>query len=164
MRAGRALKRSKTNSEIQAKKRNYDAMDLESGSSHLSLMRIFDQPKFSDLIVTVNDIDDISPPKQYYLHQAVVLTASKYLNILCAALPTEEGRKKLDSEIKDDNLELSQLGGLLEAAQIVQIEDFRTLILQTAVELVASKHGAHLSLGFMRVTRMKLKDCVAWQK
>ncbi|KAF3104980.1 hypothetical protein TWF102_002741 [Orbilia oligospora] len=157
MRAGRALKRSKTNSEIQAKKRNYDAMDLESGSSHLSLMRIFDQPKFSDLIVTVNDIDDISPPKQYYLHQAVVLTASKYLNILCAALPT-------DSEIKDDNLELSQLGGLLEAAQIVQIEDFRTLILQTAVELVASKHGAHLSLGFMRVTRMKLKDCVAWQK
>ncbi|KAF3176857.1 hypothetical protein EYR41_011882 [Orbilia oligospora] len=128
-------------------------------------MRIFDQPEFSDLIISVNDIDDISPPKQYYLHQAVVLTGSKYLSILCAALPTEEGRKKLsvdgwstptidrifrwmydDTEIKDDNLDLSRLGGLLEAAQIFQIEDFRTLIRQTAVELVASKHGAQLSL------------------
>ncbi|KAF3313527.1 hypothetical protein TWF173_005821 [Orbilia oligospora] len=51
-----------------------------------------------------------------------------------------------DTEIKDDNLGILQLRGLLEAAQVFQIDDFRKLILQAAVELVASKHGAHLSL------------------
>ncbi|EGX46042.1 hypothetical protein AOL_s00110g206 [Orbilia oligospora ATCC 24927] len=50
-----------------------------------------------------------------------------------------------DTEIKDDNLELSQLRDLLEAAQVFQIEDFRKSILKAAVKLVASKHGAHLS-------------------
>ncbi|KAF3228544.1 hypothetical protein TWF192_004234 [Orbilia oligospora] len=157
------LKRSKKLLEGEAKKRHCET--IETPPPQLSLMRIFNQPEFSDLLVTVNDIENVNNSKQYHLHQAVVLTASRPLKIQFTALPLPvvEGRKKLsidgwdiptmdrifrwmygDREMKTNNLGRSQLKPLLQAAGMLGIKDFRLSILQTTAELVASEHGAHM--------------------
>ncbi|KAK6498144.1 hypothetical protein TWF506_004383 [Arthrobotrys conoides] len=129
---------------------------MEPNSSQLSLLRIFDQPEFSDLIVTVGTRTDT--PKKYYLHQAIVLTAAKLPGVEGSDTTLEQGRRCIsiprwdvsimdimfrwiygDKELAKHNLNLSQLSTLITAARDFQIEDLRKATLRVAVDLANSK-------------------------
>ncbi|KAK6519038.1 hypothetical protein TWF281_003727 [Arthrobotrys megalospora] len=54
------------------------------------LLKIFNDPEFADVILKVGTG---TSQKEYYLHQAIIRTASTRLDYLCGELPMKDGRK-----------------------------------------------------------------------